>query len=365
MVNRSDLSLGFTPGAHILEVREKLQRVIALLDRHGAQGLRLQRAENLAWISGGGDFRINREGNPVAEALVTRAGVQYFTDRIEEGRLAREELPAWSRITAVDWFTPGARAEALLAAAPGALLEDLQIDLATIRQPLLPIERTRLAAVGASASRALTDIAHTLTPSMSERQVAAAVQGAVRHQQLEVPVCLVAGESRLAEVRHPLPSDAPFGRVGMIVVCASRFGVVASFTRLVAFKEAPQQVVENLAKVWEVEAAMLAASRPGVPTHAVLEAAQAAYAAVGEGDAWRDHHQGGPACYAPRSWLATPTEVRPLQSGMPLAWNPSLPWAKSEDTFVLEGEELKNVTWDARWPSVTVAGRPRATVLVR
>jgi Xaa-Pro aminopeptidase len=364
MVNRSDLSLGFTPGAQILEVREKLQRVATLLGRHGADGLRLQRAENLAWISGGGDFRINREGNAIAEALVTRDGVHYFTDRIERERLASEELPAWSRITAVDWFTPGARAEALLAAAPGRLLDDLELDLATTRQPLLAIERARLAAVGASTSRALTDIAHTLRPNMSERQVAAAVQGAVRHQQLEVPVCLVAGESRLGGVRHPLPTDAPFGAVGMIVVCASRFGVVASLTRLIAFGEAPQRVVENLAKVWEVEAAMLTASRPGVPTNAVLEAAQAAYAALGMGEAWRDHHQGGPACYAPRSWLATPTELRPLESGMPLAWNPSLPWAKSEDTFMLDGDELTNLTWDARWPSVSVAGRPRATVLV-
>jgi len=364
MVSRSDLSFGFTPGAHILETRAKLERVVALLDHHSAEGLRLQRAENLAWISGGGDFRINREGNPVAEALVTRDGVHYFTDHIERARLAAEELPAWSRITAVDWFTPGARAEALLAAASGPLVSDQQLDLAATRQPLLAVEQRRLAAVGASASRALSDAVAELTPTMSERQVAAVVQGAIRNEQLEVPVCLVAGESRLGSVRHPLPTDAPFGRVGMLVVCASRFGVIASLTRLVAFGEVPAVVAENLEKVWQVEAAMLAASRPGVPSHAVLEAAQAAYAAVGEGEAWRDHHQGGPACYAPRSWLATPGETRPLQVGMPLAWNPSLPWAKSEDTFILAEGGLSNITWDARWPSVSVAGRPRAAVLV-
>jgi Xaa-Pro dipeptidase len=363
MVSRSDLRFGFTPGAHMLETRAKVERVVALLDQHGAEGLRLQRAENLAWISSGGDFRINREGNAVAEALVTREGVHYFTDRIERSRLQAEELPAWSRVTAVDWFTPGARSEALLAAATGPLISDQQIDLASSRQPLLEVEQTRLLAVGGSASHALTDIVSRLTPTMSERQVAAMVQGAIRNEQLEVPVCLVAGESRLGSVRHPLPTDAPFGRVGMIVICASRFGVIASLTRLIAFGEVPSVVSENLEKVWKVEAAMLAASRPGVPTHAILEAAQAAYAAVGEGEAWRDHHQGGPACYTPRSWLATPSETRPLQDGMPLAWNPSLPWAKSEDTFILTEKGLSNATWDSRWPSVNVAGRPRAAVL--
>lgn len=363
MVNRSP-ALGFTPSAQAAELEAKQHRVSTLLASHGAQGLHLQRAENLAWISGGGDFRINREGGAIAEALVTHAGVHYFTNNIESQRLASEELAAASRITAVHWFTPAARAAALAAAAPAPLLSDAQLDLADTRQPLLAVERERLAAVGASASRALTDIVHTLTPEMSERQVAAAVQGAVRHQQLEVPVCLVAGESRLKTVRHPLPTDAPFGRVGMIVVCATRFGVVASFTRLVAFGKVPPIVADQLQKVWSVEAAMLAASRAGVATHTVLSAAQAAYADVGEPDAWRDHHQGGPACYAPRSWLATPSEARLLRSGMPLAWNPSLPWAKTEDTFVLNGDHLSNVTWDDRWPSVTVAGRARATVLV-
>ena len=61
--------------------------------------------------------------------------------------------------------------------------------------------------------------------------------------------------------------------------------------------------------------------------------------------------------------------ARPLRAGMALAWNPSLPWAKSEDTFLLGGDgvadaDLTNLTWDPRWPHVLVAGRPRAAVRV-
>jgi Xaa-Pro dipeptidase len=114
-----------------------------------------------------------------------------------------------------------------------------------------------------------------------------------------------------------------------------------------------------------VEAAMLAASRDGVATREVLATARAAYEEVDEATAWEDHHQGGPAGYVPRSWLATPDEGRVLSLGMALAWNPSLPWAKSEDTFLLDADGLLNLTWDDRWPHVRVDGRPRAAIRVR
>jgi len=78
-----------------------------------------------------------------------------------------------------------------------------------------------------------------------------------------------------------------------------------------------------------------------------------------------DHHQGGPAGYTPRTFLATPSETRALTPGMAVAWNPSLPWAKSEDTFLIgESGTLENLTWDAAWPSTVVAGRARAGVWV-
>jgi Xaa-Pro dipeptidase len=47
---------------------------------------------------------------------------------------------------------------------------------------------------------------------------------------------------------------------------------------------------------------------------------------------------------------------------VPVAWNPSLPFAKSEDTFWLSEDGLTNLTWDPRWPARPVTGRQRAWV---
>ena len=363
-VGRTPEAMGFAPDQRRAELATKLARVGRWLEARGAEVLHLRRAENLAWISGGGDLLVHREGAPIAEALVTADALVVLTNRIEAARLEAEELPPGARVEAVPWFEAGARAaraRALVGARP--TLADADVDLGELRNPLLDVERARLAAIGEVASRALGDAASALDAGFSERAVAARLNGAIRAAGADLPVALVAGETRLGHVRHPVPTDAPFGRVGLLVVCAQRFGLVASLSRLVAFGPVPEAVSAALEQVLRVEAAMLAATRPDAATEAVLDAARRAYAAEGVPDAWHDHHQGGPAGYLPRDWLAVPGERRPLRAGMAVAWNPSLPWAKSEDTFVIEADgSLTNLTWDARWPHADVAGRARARV---
>jgi len=362
-LGQAPAALGFDDAARRDELRLKLERVSVLLDAREADALWLRKGENLAWITGGGDLRVHREGPPVADAVVTRDTLTIVTSRIEAGRLEAEQLPPGTRVEAVDWHDAGARGRRVAGLLQGrAWLDDLGGDLVELRQPLLPVEQVRLAAVGAAASRALTDVAATLSPDMTERDVAARLHGALRAAGVDLPVALVGGERRFGWVRHPLPSDLPFGGLGLLVVCAMRFGLVASLSRTVAFGGVPAHAADGQRKVWRVEAAMLGASRVGAAGRDVLAAARAAYAEAGEPTAWEDHHQGGPAGYLPREWLVTPDEGRALRAGMALAWNPSLPWAKSEDTFLLGADGLRNLTWDERWPHETVAGRPRAAV---
>ena len=44
--------------------------------------------------------------------------------------------------------------------------------------------------------------------------------------------------------------------------------------------------------------------------------------------------------YAPRDFVATPTEQRALQERQLVGWNPSISGTKSEDTLVSSGEVL-------------------------
>ncbi len=49
---------------------------------------------------------------------------------------------------------------------------------------------------------------------------------------------------------------------------------------------------------------------------------------------------------------------------MALAWNPSVPGAKIEDTFLLRGDaDLENLTFDPEWPTIQVGSQWRSRVL--
>lgn len=347
------------------ELTTKLARLRALMGEREVGALRLTRAENLAWLSGGGDFLINREGSPIAEMVVTRQGVWALTNQIEAERLRHEELPEGIELVVFDWFDPAGKAERLRALTEGlSVLSDYEVDLAMVRWPLLAVEVARFRELGRLAGEALTDAARSLSPELTEMQVAAQLQFTLRDRGMNLPVVLVAGEERFGKYRHPRPQEVPFGRVGLLVVCAQRRGLIVSLSRMVAFGAVPAVNRERLDKVWQVEAAMLEATRPGTPLCDVLAAAQRAYAAVGFPNAWQEHHQGGPAGYQTRDFLATPSEKRQVEAGMAFAWNPSLSHAKAEDTFLCHEAGLDNLTLDPRWPSVTVAGRPRADILV-
>ncbi len=347
------------------ELACKVARLRALLAEQGARAMVLTRAENLAWLTGGGDVLINREGPPVAEGLVSMDRVVILTNQIEAERLRDEELPDGIELAVYDWFEPAQKAGLLGELTGGAAaLCDSELDLVNVRNPLLPVEVERYRALGEVASQAMTEVAMTLSPELSERQVAARLHGALRERGLQLPVVLVAGQARFGRYRHPVPQDAPLGRAGLLVICAQQRGLIASLSRMVAFRPVPEVNRERLERVWQVEAAMLEATRPGATLAEVFAAAQRAYAEVGFPDAWREHHQGGPTGYQTRDVLAAPGERCAVQAGVAYAWNPSLPYAKAEDTFFCRDDGLENLTLDARWPTVTVAGRARADILV-
>jgi Xaa-Pro aminopeptidase len=116
----------------------------------------------------------------------------------------------------------------------------------------------------------------------------------------------------------------------------------------------------------QVDAAMLAVSRPGTTTGAVLAAAAKAYQGVGFPEEWRGHHQGGITGYRGREVFAVPGERTALPDSCAVAWNPSIVGgAKSEDTVLVTEGGLEVVTRTPELPELEVGGlvRPAVTVL--
>jgi len=80
---------------------------------------------------------------------------------------------------------------------------------------------------------------------------------------------------------------------------------------------------------------MRAATVPGRTLADVFDDCRGFYADAGHPDGWRHHHQGGLTGYRSREVIAAPGGPTEITEGQAFAWNPSLPGAKAEETFLL------------------------------
>ncbi len=350
------------------EGEEKAGRLRALMDANDLDAVLLSRSANVAWLSGGGRSFVNvASEDGVASLLVTRDARYLLTDVIEAERLREEEgfgEGGWE-IIAEPWHEPGQRLSKLTSGlrvgtdGPGTEFLDLGGEVARLRWLLTPAEADRFRALGAEAGAAIGEAAASVRPGMSEYEIAGLLAQASLARGATPIVTLVATDERISLRRHPLPTGKTLERTAMLVLCARKYGLVASATRLVHFGPPPDDLKARMRAVATVDAVAVAATRPGAAANAIFARIQQAYSEVGFPHEWEHHHQGGPAGYAPREYIATPYTGQVVEAAQAFAWNPSVPGAKSEDTFLVTtaGQEL--LTPSPGWPQqqIEVGGR--------
>lgn len=338
-------------------------------------GIRLRGADWFAWLTSGGSSIVDTSVEAgVAEVLVTRSDAFVIADRIDARRIGEEELGRGWTVVAVPWALPAEREQAVDERTHGGEVASdrpragelpLPADLASARLRLTPSEIEQYRQLGVDAARAVSVTLRAARPQMTEGELAASAARELIARAAWPVVILVGGARRLPLYRHPTPlADEPIGERAMLVVCARRLGLIANLTRFVYFRPPLPAEAEAIAAVADVEAAALDASIPGAALGDVYRTIARAYAQAGFDGAEADHHQGGLAGYRTREEIATPESVTLIDYGMALAWNPSLPGAKSEDTFVVTPGGLEVLTVDPDWPTRIVDGRRRPQVLL-
>jgi Xaa-Pro aminopeptidase len=334
--------------------RERLQR---LLMQHNADAVWLTQTANVAWLTGGNRSYIDAASDyGVASLLVTPEQRYVLTNTIEGERLRSEEGFADWEIVAEPWFESPARFAELaqglrvLADRPQPDTIDISQELIELRAPLTPPEIDRYRSLGRDAGAALARVAKAVERGMTEHQIA----GLIAREAFAIgafpTVVLVAADERTHTTRHPLPTGKAVDRVVMMVLCARRQGLIANLTRLIHFGPISQELRQRIAAVGQIDATAIAATRPGAQVSEIFRQIQAAYAATGFGDEWRNHHQGGACSYGGRDYVATPDSQELVNAPQAFAWNPSIPGAKSEDTVLISDAGAEILTASPDWP---------------
>jgi Xaa-Pro dipeptidase len=334
------------------------------LEAAGGAPLVVSAPENVRWLLcgrgrpvdvGSTDFTIVLRGDSafVVYADIERSRVEG-EERLEE--LGYEAVPfPWheEREATVAGLAPGARTDA-----------ELKRELKPHRHALGKEEVKRYRAAGADAAAAFVEAIGILRPKLTELEAAGELARAARNRDLVARVNLVAGEARQPVHRHPLPTEAPLGRHALLAFTVERDGLHVSMTRIVSFGPPPERLEELVRATAEVDAAVIAASRPGATHGELFDVIAAAYERRGFPEEWRRHHQGGLTGYKGREVFAVPGEPTPLPAAGAVAWNPSVTGGgKSEDTVFVSASEPEVLTRTPELPELESSGLPRPEIV--
>jgi Xaa-Pro aminopeptidase len=224
--------------------------------------------------------------------------------------------------------------------------------VARLRANLTPEEGERFRSLGRLCAEAIDCAARAVRPGQTEYQIAALLVREAERRGAQAIVNLIATDERVFAFRHPLPTGKKLERYAMLVLCGRRWGLVCSVTRLVHFGRLSDELRRKAEAVAQVDATFLAATRPGQTLGQIFRQAMAAYAETGFPDEWQWHHQGGPAGYEPREYLATAHSQDLVQAGQVYAWNPSIAGTKSEDTILITTAGPEVLTTIDGWPAL-------------
>ncbi len=354
-------------------VGEPVARLRALLARSPFDAVVLTHPSNVAWITRGANTAIDRTSPTDATWLVVRATtIAVVTTNVEIARvLAEFDVPgaATFDIVEVPWFAadyagaaltyleqlPSSASADSVASDSEAFGTDISGDLTALRMQLDDVEQVSLIALGYAATFALESALAAWAPGDTDLAVQGDIVGRLEAQGIQTPVVIVGGDERLERFRHPLAVGAAMHRRVMGVVVACRHGLHVAVTRYAEAEPLSAPLVDSLARVRDIEAAVLEAMTPGSTYGAALEQLAEAYAAAGHPDVWREHYQGGPIGFAQREFEIAPIDTasrwftQQIKVGHAVAFNPSLSGgAKVEDTYLITSAGLLRVTDSSR-----------------
>lgn len=346
----------------------RLQSVRTIMETRGFDSLRLSMQRNVSWLMHGRSH-VNTASEPACCMIVITKNVcALLSNNIESRRLVEEELPAdalphLTEIAAWPWHEPSRRDELARELAPesanAAGDAEIEAELLALRVTVSEDELPEYRELALLARDAIEEAAFGLVRGETEYQASARLASAGLTRGLEPIVNLVASDERIWTRRHPLPTSRSIDKHAMLVTIMRRRGLCAAATRIVHFGTPDDELVRRQNAAAEIDARLMAETRPGKTLGELFERMRKLYADAGYADEWTFHHQGGLMGYQPRERLALPGDGFRVAEGQLFAWNPSIAGTKSEDTLLIGKAGNEIATKSREFPVIEVKAEGR------
>ena len=352
------------------EIEIKTDRLVRSLGSSYA-GVLLNAQHNFAWFTGGANNAIDtsRE-NGAATILVTKTGKRYLiASNIEMQRMLNEQVDGKIfEPVEFQWQDEKAQPELvrLLAGdlAHGQVISDIpftsapamESSFSCCRFELTKQEIDRYRKLGKDATAAVANTIRNLQRGQTENEIANSIRHELGKFGITSVVTLVAADERIAKYRHPVPTENRFNRTLLLVTCAKRHGLIASFSRVISIGEPSDELMEKTEAAASVHASLQDSTRTAVNPETLgadlYEVARIAYERVGFAEEINKHHQGGATGYRTRDWVAHPASGDQVFPQQAFAWNPSITGTKVEDTIIRIGGDIEMITSSDDFPKI-------------
>jgi Xaa-Pro dipeptidase len=345
------------------EIEIKWERVRRFLKEKALDGFLINKVSNFAWFTGG---KINYVGLHteigVCKLLITENKIYYLTNNIEYPRISEEELKNLGFEPVIEnWYEENfiEKIREIGCKYVGADIRDysptfVPFNIEKLHYPLLPQEIDRYKELGKRVSEVMTEVCKEIKLGEKEVEVAGRLSKKLLSKNIIPIVLLIASDERIERYRHPVPTEKEIERYVMVVLCARKYGLIVSLTRLVHFGKLSDELKKKHISVCKVDAVFINSTKKGVKISDVFEKGVKCYEEMGFPEEWRKHHQGGPTGYSTRYFRATKYTYDLIEENQAFAWNPSITGTKSEDTIITVQNQQLIITEDKNWPMVKV-----------
>ena len=345
-----------------LSIKRKL--LLEMMKSKRLDAVYLCRLSNFAWYTGGLEPVIMLSSEQAEGALLITSEKSYvICNTIEYPRLRDEDklsdkgfefyvTPWYQGTPDLAKLVKGMRWASDWHLGNGEL--EIARDIARLRFQLVPEEVDRYRWLGLHAAKALEKAARSVSPGMTEMEISGIISAEARKYGITPVLILVGVDERIFHFRHPIPTLKSLEKYAMLVICAKRWGLIASATRFTHFGPLSPDLKRKETACAYVDAIYNSSTTVGARVSGIFNRAAQSYAEMGFPGEWQKHNQGGSAGYESRDYEGNPTCSEIVLSEQAFAWNPSITGIKSEDTMIVHKDGCEFLTVTDNWPTVRV-----------
>lgn len=344
------------------EVERKHKLLAEYLQLKQLDALVLERPENFAWLTHGGNCLRFGTSETTATLFITRDARVVLCNVVDSGQLFDREVPGLGfQVKERPWTEPR---DVLIAdlvrgrnvgSDSGVLgLPNLSHELADFRRTIMAKEAVQLRTLGRWVSHAIEAAARNLKRGLSEAEIAGEISHRLIKHEITPVRIQVQADGQGARYRHWAYGMDKVERHCVISAVGRMAGLHAGCTRTVCFGTPPKDMIDTHQVATLLQATGMYFSQAGWEVAETWKRLQRIYEKFGVPDEWRLAEQAETMGYDLSGMSVTPNSSAKFSDGQVVHWHPSVRFAATGDTILIHKDRTELITPCEVWPMVKI-----------